>query len=107
MALEEPCKDTGMEFIGSTQQVDPQHHPAAVKRLTDPERLRRYAGGELPGRKIDGAPRAVSLGRLPNRSTSPFASADRQCGTPCKGEPDWFVPSSNMYHCNCFGKVPA
>ena len=56
MALEEPCKDTGMEDYRLDQRVDPQHHPAAVKRLTDPRQLRpiRYAGGELPGRKIDG-----------------------------------------------------
>ena len=56
MALDEPCKDTGMEDYRLDQRVDPQHHPAAVKRLTDPRRLRpiRYAGGELPGRKIDG-----------------------------------------------------
>jgi hypothetical protein len=56
MALEEPCKDTGMEDYRLDQRVDPQHHPAAVKRLTDPRRLRpiRYGGGELPGRKIDG-----------------------------------------------------
>jgi hypothetical protein len=56
MALEEPCKDTGMEDYRLDQRVDPQHHPAAVKRLTDPRRHRpiRYTGGELPGRKIDG-----------------------------------------------------
>ena len=56
MALEEPCKDTGMEDYRLDQRVDPQHHPAAVKRLTGPRRLRpiRYGGGELPGRKIDG-----------------------------------------------------
>ena len=56
MALNEPCKDTGMEDYRLDQRVDPQHHPAAVKRLTEPRRLRsiRFAGGELPGRKIDG-----------------------------------------------------
>jgi len=56
MALDEPCKDTGMEDYRLDQRVDPQHHPAAVKRLTDPRRPRpiRYGGGELPGRKIDG-----------------------------------------------------
>ena len=41
MALNEPCKDTGMEDYRLDQRVDPQHHPAAVKRLTDPRRLRR------------------------------------------------------------------
>jgi hypothetical protein len=56
MALEEPCKDTGMEDYRLDQRVNPQHHPAAVKRLTNPRQLRpiRYGGGELPGRKIDG-----------------------------------------------------
>ena len=41
MALDEPCKDTGMEDYRLDQRVDPQHHPAAVKRLTDRRRLRR------------------------------------------------------------------
>jgi hypothetical protein len=56
MALEEPCKDTRMEDYHLDQRVDPKRHPAAVKRLTDPRRLRpiRHGGGELPGRKIDG-----------------------------------------------------
>ena len=54
MALDEPCKDTGMEDYRLDQRVDPQHHPAAVKRLTGRLRPIRYGGGELPGRKIDG-----------------------------------------------------
>jgi hypothetical protein len=55
MALEEPCKDNGMEDYRLAQRVDPQHHPAAVKRLTEPKRRSyRHVGGELPGRKIDG-----------------------------------------------------
>jgi hypothetical protein len=36
-----------------------------------------------------------------------FASADRQCGTPCKSEPDGFIPSTDMNHCNGLGKGPA
>jgi len=55
IALEEPCKDTGMEDYRLDQRVDPKHHPAAVKRMTEPERRSyRNVGGELPGRKIDG-----------------------------------------------------
>ena len=38
MALDEPCKDTGMEDYRLDQRGDPQHHPAAVKRLTEPKR---------------------------------------------------------------------
>jgi hypothetical protein len=34
MALDEPCKGTGMEDYRLDQRVDPQQHPAAVKRLT-------------------------------------------------------------------------
>jgi hypothetical protein len=55
MALEEPCKDAGMEDYRLDQRVDPKHHPAAVRRMTDRERRSyRHGGGELPGRKIDG-----------------------------------------------------
>jgi hypothetical protein len=55
MALEEPCKDTGMEDYHLDQRVDPKHHPAAVKRMTEPKRRSyRHVGGELPGRKVDG-----------------------------------------------------
>jgi hypothetical protein len=55
IALEEPCKDAGMEDYRLDQRVDPQHHPAAIKRLTEPRRRSyRDVGGELPGRKIDG-----------------------------------------------------
>jgi len=45
-----------MEDYRLDKRVDPQHHPAAVKRLMEAGRFRpvRYAGGELPGRKIDG-----------------------------------------------------
>jgi hypothetical protein len=55
MALDEPCKDTGMQDYRLDQRVDPKHHPAAVRRMTDRERRSyRPGGGELPGRKIDG-----------------------------------------------------
>ena len=55
IALEEPCKDTGMKDYRLDQRVDPQHHPAAMKRLSEPKRpAYRCVGGELPGRKIDG-----------------------------------------------------
>ena len=55
IALEEPCKDTGMEDYRLDQRVDPKHHPVAIKRLTGPKRRsHRDVGGELPGRKIDG-----------------------------------------------------
>ncbi len=55
MALDEPCKDTGMEDYRLDQRVDPKHHPAAVRRMTERERRSyRPGGGELPGRKIDG-----------------------------------------------------
>jgi hypothetical protein len=45
-----------MEDYRPDQRVDPQHHPAAVKRLTEssPRPPVRHVGGELPGRKIDG-----------------------------------------------------
>jgi hypothetical protein len=33
----------------------PEHHPDAVKRLTEPQRHTVWStGGELPGRKLDG-----------------------------------------------------
>jgi hypothetical protein len=55
IALEEPCKDTGMKDYRLDQRVGPQQHPVAIKRLTEPKRRAyRDAGGELPGRKIDG-----------------------------------------------------
>jgi hypothetical protein len=55
IALGEPCKDTGMADYRLEHRVDPQHHPAAVMRMTEPQRRAvRYVGGELPGRKIDG-----------------------------------------------------
>jgi hypothetical protein len=55
IALEQPCKDTGMKDYRLDQRVDPQHHPAAIKRMTEPKRRSyRDVSGELPGRKIDG-----------------------------------------------------
>jgi hypothetical protein len=49
-----PARTVAWKTIASIS-VDPQHHPAAVKRLTEPKRRSyRLAGGELPGRKIDG-----------------------------------------------------
>ena len=48
MALEEPCKDTGMEDYRLDQRVDPKHHPTAVRRMTERERRSyRHGGGEL------------------------------------------------------------
>jgi hypothetical protein len=44
-----------MEDYRLDQRVDPQYHPAAMKRLTEPKRRSyRESGGELPGRKMDG-----------------------------------------------------
>jgi hypothetical protein len=44
-----------MEDYRLDQRVDPKHHRAAVKRMTEPKRRSyRRVGGELPGRKIDG-----------------------------------------------------
>jgi hypothetical protein len=55
VTLNEPCKDRGMEDYRLDQRVDPQHHPAAVKRLAKSSRqAARPVSGELPGRKIDG-----------------------------------------------------
>jgi hypothetical protein len=70
LALEQPCKDTGMEDYRIDQRVDPKHHPAAVKRMTEPKRRSyRDVGGELPGRKIDG----TALGGRERESRCPAA----------------------------------
>jgi hypothetical protein len=56
-----------MENYRLDQRVDPEHHPAAVKRMTEPKRRSyRPVGGELPGRKIDGRRQAAffPLGRI-------------------------------------------
>ena len=53
--LVEPTKEFGMHDYRLDEVEKPEHHPDAVKRLTEP--LRRPGsnrGGELPGRKIDG-----------------------------------------------------
>ena len=53
--LVEPTKEFGMHDYRLDEVEKPEHHPDAVKRLTEP--LRRPGsnrGGEMPGRKIDG-----------------------------------------------------
>ena len=57
IALDEPCKDTGMADYRLDQRVDPKHHSVAFKRLTEPKaRSYRDVGGELPGgRSTEGA----------------------------------------------------
>ena len=55
--LVEPTKEFGMHDYRLDEVEKPEHHPDAVRRLTEP--LRRPVsnrGGELPGRKIDGRP---------------------------------------------------
>jgi len=55
--LVEPTKEFGMHDYRLDEVEKPEHHPDAVRRLTEP--LRRpvsNCGGELPGRKIDGRP---------------------------------------------------
>jgi hypothetical protein len=61
LALEDPCKDTGWRITASIRAW--KHHPAAVKRMTEPKRRSYHpVGGELPGRKSDGprCPAAIS-----------------------------------------------
>ena len=51
----EPTNEYGMHDYRLDEVEKPEHHPDAVKRLTEP--LRRPGsnrGGEMPGRKIDG-----------------------------------------------------
>jgi hypothetical protein len=55
--LVEPTKEFGMHDYRLDEVEKPEHHPDAVRRLTEP--LRRPVsnrGGELSGRKIDGRP---------------------------------------------------
>src|SRR5215813_6047646 len=55
LCLVEPIKETGMEDYRLDEQGEPQCHPAAVKRLTQPPRGRgRTSGGELLGRSLKG-----------------------------------------------------
>jgi hypothetical protein len=53
--LVEPITEYGMADYRLDEVENPERHPDAVRRLTEP--LRRSIssrGGELPGRKIDG-----------------------------------------------------
>ena len=55
LAISEPNRETGMTDYRLDQVEVPQHHAAAIKRLTEPKRpAYRDVGGELPGRNIDG-----------------------------------------------------
>jgi hypothetical protein len=51
----EPAKETGMEDYRLDQVERPEHHPAAVDRLSG-RRQHSHVNwsGELPGRKVDG-----------------------------------------------------
>jgi hypothetical protein len=53
--LVEPTKEFGMHDYRLDEREQPERHPDAVKRLTEPPRRPISSwGGELPGRKIDG-----------------------------------------------------
>jgi len=56
LALVEPIKETGMADYRLDERDKPQRHQAAADRLTGRFARTRvsYAGGELPGRKVDG-----------------------------------------------------
>ena len=55
LALVEPCRETGMHDYRLDVVDTPERHPDATARLTGPRRSRvDHAGGELPGRKVDG-----------------------------------------------------
>ena len=56
LAVVEPIKETGMADYRLDELDNPQHHQAAVDRLTGrlPRARVNLAAGELPGRKIDG-----------------------------------------------------
>ena len=47
----EPITERGMEDYRLDERQDPERHPAAVRRLTEPPPSR---GGELPGRTFKG-----------------------------------------------------
>jgi hypothetical protein len=53
--LVEPTKEFGMHDYRLDEVEKPERHPDAVDRLTGRRRrgVTNYAGGELPGRKID------------------------------------------------------
>jgi hypothetical protein len=51
----EPTKEFGMHDYRLDEVEKPKRHPDAVRRLTEPPRRTvSSAGGELPGRKMDG-----------------------------------------------------
>jgi hypothetical protein len=53
--LVEPTKEFGMHDYRLDEREQPERHPDAVKRLTEPPRRTvSSTGGELPGRKMDG-----------------------------------------------------
>jgi hypothetical protein len=56
LAITEPNTETGMTDYQLDQVEGPQHHPAAIDRLTGRGLSAPvdYSGGELPGRKVDG-----------------------------------------------------
>lgn len=55
LAVTEPIKETGMQDYRLDAVEQPEHHPAAVARLTGRRPSPRIdcSGGELPGRKVD------------------------------------------------------
>jgi hypothetical protein len=51
----EPTKEFGMHDYRLDEREQPERHPDAVKRLTEPQRRPISSrGGELAGRKFDG-----------------------------------------------------
>jgi hypothetical protein len=53
--LVEPINEFGMHDVRLDEVENPERHPDAVRRLTEPPRRSMSSrGGELPGRKIDG-----------------------------------------------------
>ena len=55
LAVIEPIKEAGMQDYRFDAVDRPEHHPAAIDRLTgrSGSALVDYSGGELPGRKVD------------------------------------------------------
>jgi hypothetical protein len=51
--LVEPTKEFGMHDYRLDEREQPERHPGAVKRLTEPPRRTVSIAGELPGRKIE------------------------------------------------------
>jgi hypothetical protein len=56
LAISDPRTELGLSDFVLDQQEEPQHHPAAVRRLSGQPQRREVSlsGGELPGRKVDG-----------------------------------------------------